>query len=968
MSFRFRIRATVTVAVTALPYSEIHGPYSSLLAFNRADFRDSKFRRLRASSLAHHFTDLAFIVKMTTKDSVSRREGVQFQYVEANCYYSPNNVVKPRPLVLAPILQNPFNPGGGRAPSIRYRDLRPRPWTPSFGWTSFIPVVPCYEDGPRSILSVLRHSPPIEHFSDESGRSQGFSLTPNNAWCILEKNIYTAVCALKTAFHLPVILPFLPHVLGYTAMFTQKRYLEYSLQESREWFLVWIGALTYCLFAAQHHPDVMRQKEQHRYPFWRKSLQDAGLSDAWIDEMTYSPITDYQTVPRLGCVVDILNRSAADPEIQWFTDFGVPVWYRWGPAEEVEADKRESIARRRPPKELELPSKPDSTSEVSQTPSQSALGTRSSVATLQDQRPLADSNHAENTPLAVGGIDTLSEGHGVEHSQRQGDASAKDVTMAEAAGETDRQAAEQQQKEPEWVAFFRKREADRPALLARETPLQRQRRLNRMRDPPTSSAPVFEWELDPKSNVDVWIRVPIPAKWRAETLMDYGKAQKRYDPFYNEWDICTEFGEVTQEEEEAMDAFVYDPLLSVILNQEETPGEPGPSSIQPEFPLVKPTAAPPLEPTVEQPPAVPTVEPPPVPPADEIPPMTLGQVVDPSSLTVRIQTDRITSLPHTTLKGLDPSPDMFHDGNASNQEIEEVFGDFYGLSSPVPGTYIPEDEGQSRRDIFLRLLGQKGILTPQDSKTLFFTSNTYLPAQHLMNCILDRRTDFAGVWDLQDDCISPVRLRARFQKLRRIPLTPVATRNTPPQGDDIFDQAEACYVLRDPLHNSVPWTLGLISPSIALAVCRLPDDYTPTDIARWCVQRGIPFRILYPSGSVISPSPNSPGAPQLQRSYAIPIRPFNHKFTRDDYNSYVHLRTLLLGQPHMQAALKRGGIIWRLALGTLGYSNICQPPSHSGGTRCLKFGISELVDNALTMNELDLICGAYECVSGTFLC
>ncbi|TEB26771.1 hypothetical protein FA13DRAFT_1635606 [Coprinellus micaceus] len=812
---------------------------------------------------------------MTAKESVSRREGVQFQYVEADCYYSPNNVVKPRPLVLAPILQNPFNPGGGCAPSIRYRDLRPRPWTPSFGWTSFTPVVPCYEDGPRSILSVLRHSPPIEHFSDESGGRQGFSLIPNNAWCILEKNIYTAVCALKGAFHLPVILPFLPNVLGYTAMFTQKRYLKHSLQESREWFLVWIGALTYCLFAAQHHPDLMRQKEQHRYPFWRKSLQDAGLSDAWIDEMIYSPITDYQTIPRLGCVVDILNRPAADPEVQWFTDFGVPVWYRWGPAEEVEADKHEYIARRRPPKELELPSKQDST--------------------------------------------------------------AEDVTMAEAAGETDRQAAEQHQKEPEWVAFFRKQEADRPALLTRETPLQRQRRLNRMREPPTSSTPVFEWELDPQSNVDVWIRVPIPAKWRAETLMDYGEAQKRYDPFYNEWDLWTEFGEVTQEEEEAIDALVYDPLLSTLV-QETPSGEPGP--IQPESSAVVPTTTPPTVQTVEPPPAVPTVaplpvvpavEPPLAPTADEAPPM--ARVTDPSSLT-------------------DPS----------GQEIEEVFGSFYRLAPPIPGAYIPEDEGQNRRDIFLRLLGQKGALTPQGSKTLFFMSKTYPPAQHLMNCILDRQTDFAGVWDLRDDCISPVRLRARFQMLRSVGFTPVATRSSPPQGDDIFDQAEVCYVLKDLPENSVPWKLGLISASIALAVCRLPDDYTATDIARWCVHNGVPFRIFHPSSSGISPSPNSP-TPQLQRSFTIPMRPFNHKFTRDDYNSYVHLRTLLLGQPHMQAALKRGGIIWRLALGTLGHSNICQTPSHLGGTRCLKLGSPELVDNALTMNELDLICGAYECVS-----
>ena len=408
---------------------------------------------------------------MPSKVSDPRREAVQFQYIDTDCYYSPN-VVKPRPLTLTHVLQNPFNPSGGRAPSIRYRDLRPRPWTPSFGWTSFIPVVPCYEDGPRSILSVLRHFPPIEHFSDEFGGSQGFRVIPNNAWRALEKNIYTAVCALKNAFHLPVILPFLPHVLGYSAMFTQKRYLEYALQESREWFLVWIGALSYCFFAAQHHPDYMRRQEQHRYPFWRKALQDAGLPDAWIDEMMYSPITDYDSVivPRLGCVAEVLNRPAADPEVRWFTDCGVTVWYRWGAAEEEQAEKWEHIACHRPPKDVERPLKRDNASEVLGTSAQSTSSSTQRGVTVatppQDLHPLANSNQTPAFPLVVvGGNDTSSGGHSIEHSQRQepdAPAPAEDIVMDEAPGETDSHAAEQppEKKEPEWVAFFHKRKAE----------------------------------------------------------------------------------------------------------------------------------------------------------------------------------------------------------------------------------------------------------------------------------------------------------------------------------------------------------------------------------------------------------------------------------------------------------------------------------------------------------------------------
>lgn len=861
-------------------------------------------------------------------------QGPQVQWFDVGqtMYYSPNNRLKSDAVLYRnPHNNNPFQPDGIRPAGTRYRDLlRPRPWSKAFGWTSFIPNEPCYTRSPRSIISTLQRSPPIERISDPAGQHHVFSMA-DDEWRTLEKNIYTAVCALKGAFHLPCVLPFLPHTLGYNIHQEQLPSLHLSIHESREWFLVWIGALSYCLYASEVHPD--HQFRKKGYPRWRKVLEDAGLSSAWIDEVVHSPICDYSSVHRIGCILDLYEPedSRDRPPAKWFIDAGVPIWYPWGEKEERKALVDNSFSSLRPPDDpqpsLQLTPRPLPSMRAKWRAD--ARSARREVEVTKQvlqaglQAPTIATQNSEAEGSSAPKRRTVEE---LEEAIREGEARVADreAKLKEA------EAGLGVKREPEWVAFFRQREARYPAILAAESPQSRQKRLNRLREPPMSSAPVFEWTLDPDSEIDVWIRVPVPAKWRSDTLSNYGSQRKRYDAFFNEWDCCDEFGEITQEEEDEMDSWIpqtFDPEAPISSTVPLPATPPAQSSTAPSSLYTSlPAQDPPLD--LFQP----------IPPSENVP----SHPVPPS--------ENVPSQPQNAPH----SPHLPEDPHG--QEVEEMFGYFYGYIAPPAGATIPEQRDDKRLDIFFRLLGQPVRIDEQE-RARYFSCKPWKSAQFLVDSIIDQSKDYRGVWDLRDDCISPVRLRSRFRTVRRIPFESPDNQKAPESGDDIFDYVEAYYILQES-DSTVPWRLAFISASAALTACRLPDTFTNVDIATWFAQRGVPFRVFYPYKPVIhSVSRPTP-------TFAIPVRPLNHKFTKEDYNAYIHLRTLVLGQPHMQAAMKRGGIVWRLSIGTLGVSSVSGPPSQWHRTRRLRLGESDLVDDTLTMNELDLICGAYECVSG----
>ncbi|KAF8073357.1 hypothetical protein FPV67DRAFT_1410562 [Lyophyllum atratum] len=119
------------------------------------------------------------------------------------------------------------------------------------------------------------------------------------------------------------------------------------------------------------------------------------------------------------------------------------------------------------------------------------------------------------------------------------------------------------------ISHFKMRDEANEVKLQRETADAKQRRLNRMRQPPTVSANVFVWEEDAEDTTK-FVRCAVPKHEREETLGWFSSNQKRYDAFWNEWDCCADLGENNDDDEDYHDDEPFDPLDKLL---EEIPTE-----------------------------------------------------------------------------------------------------------------------------------------------------------------------------------------------------------------------------------------------------------------------------------------------------------------------------------------------------------------------------------------------------------
>ncbi|KAJ3496949.1 hypothetical protein NMY22_g19750 [Coprinellus aureogranulatus] len=195
----------------------------------------------------------------------------------------------------------------------------------------------------------------------------GWAIPPENGWRTLEKDLYAAVVALSGHYHVPIVLPFLPNAIGYTKMYQNKRDLARRVEEALDWFFVWFGVLSFLLAWLQLNPVVgARHALDHEIT---AVLLSRGVSPTFVDALMTSLIAsqDPERVRRAGTIVDIKKHAdykghsgEFQPYPNWFTFWGVPVWYTWN-SEEEDANGR--IHDFRPPAHLFLPPPPSSLQE-----------------------------------------------------------------------------------------------------------------------------------------------------------------------------------------------------------------------------------------------------------------------------------------------------------------------------------------------------------------------------------------------------------------------------------------------------------------------------------------------------------------------------------------------------------------------------------------------------------------------------
>ena len=163
----------------------------------------------------------------------------------------------------------------------------------------------------------------------------------------------------------------------------------------------------------------------------------------------------------------------------------------------------------------------------------------------------------------------------------------------------------------------------------------------------------------------------------------------------------------------------------------------------------------------------------------------------------------------------------------------------------------------------------------------------------------------------------------------------------------------------EPDGAEVGWDLAVTDPLTALECTRRP--WTGTNaLAEGLVMRGIPFSTRIRRQVHRIPA-------RWDRLIDLGWRNQGWKARQEDYKSYAVLRDEFLRKPRGRAALLKGGIVWRLAIETLGSTAALSGPSQevfTCGHQIILANGDAWWDDDLTSEELDLICGKYRISTG----
>jgi len=360
----------------------------------------------------------------------------------------------------------------------RFHD--PQWWTQEYCFLSFVPLRPSFEGDAfgslRDILSFVIGPDPDNHFYLREDKAA--------EWTQLQDSLfYISAILEQTIDTYPSLKPIPPLLLGFQQRFTSLCLARIRATISRDWFVIWMGLLSFKIAAVSD---------------WFGLLAEKDIPQIWLNDLGRSTVCNFsENCPRAGIILDWLNtdKNMEKPPVEWFTTHHVPVWYPWT-RDHANACAKPQFAYLRPSVEL-----------IQMATTFSPLPGPSQSITNQ---PTTTTNTAPPTAST--------------HMSRKEFNAARNAYV----------------KTKPWAPFFEARAQQNQAQLQQETDQQRQTRLNRERDPPTVSAEVFEWDWSEEDPL-VLVRTRVPVKSRVDTLEDYESSQCRYDSFKNIWDVCLWF-------------------------------------------------------------------------------------------------------------------------------------------------------------------------------------------------------------------------------------------------------------------------------------------------------------------------------------------------------------------------------------------------------------------------------------------
>jgi len=312
-----------------------------------------------------------------------------------------------------------------------------------------------------------------------------------------------------------------------------------------------------------------------------------------------------------------------------------------------------------------------------------------------------------------------------------------------------------------------------------------------------------------------------------------------------------------------------------------------------------------------------------------------------------------------------PNPDDTHQQQPLNirllrlqDEILTVARLYFGYTPRIPAPEVPALTDEKRRKSFCRCFGL--IWDQVKSVDEVFAIQSVAAAIDFFLRLAKKSPLLADEWDLIPDNPFPVSMSPRFKQFRLLQTNISFKRDE----SGLHTKEVTIYMLDLGTNSTAPWKLAVKSALNALMVCRLDPSFNEYDIVEFLLTNGIAFHTLQPSSSISR-------TPHVQRASLAPFRrPHSYEFASRDYLAYRQRCHSILSHPRGRAALMHGNFMWRLALRSVRWEAVYSGPSGWSPNPDEMLVIQdpstgiEYLDDKLSVDEQDALCGTYHCVTG----
>ncbi len=504
------------------------------------------------------------------------------------------------------------------------------------------------------------------------------------------------------------------------------------------------------------------------------------------------------------------------------------------------------------------------------------------------------------------------------------------------------------QRENETIqAFFSRRQEANLKKISNESSVDRQRRLQRVDSAKKSGVArkshVFVWEQKDGH----YIREPVNRAEIEDYLSDYPGPERRFDPFHNEWDLCSLFRD-------------NDPVFGDGFDEVLDDNDDDDDGMYPVIPqdVDMPSQSPREDNRME---VVQTHLPHDfeIAPVEDGPWYDLGPDFGESDIPIldlQAASRRCVSLVHAKF-GLAPRTENVEYDSIAGTLLDALKKRFGFVIPPSPAKFVPRDPPS----------------TTLDSKHLA----NVVGVSELGNELVSEKGLEHVVCTFFEQCMSARSVNGIDKKLLDYHQPGFFPR--PPSPFEVA--REYLTSMRNPAERAWYYILRRIDSGIGSEVLLIPQatdllealrqQWGPDikDVVKHFLARGIKFWLAYISVDIMSQSKRDVAGLRskgfkVDTTSGLGFRPHNHQFDIHDYKSYTTERDLrLLHTPRGRIALQYGGVIARLARSEVSDDDFFRgfdDEIYDVGD-CLWDGTSRHAYwyDRLLDREIDLLCGVY---------